>query len=330
MKKAMLLLSLVVLMALPLFAQGAGEEATGDVGFVPKNNIEWYVTSSPGGGSDIFTRTIVDIINAEDLANGQNIVIQYKTDGAGEVGRNLVANTKSPKADYTLLTFNSGDLMPMVKNTPNRIENFTPISHMAVDKHLIFINENSPYSSFEEVIADLKAGKQLVLGGSKGDDIACHAAMLEELGFTADQFAYIAHDSTSAAITTILGDHVDLLISKPAAASEYVEAKKLTPILALSTSRFPGNLSGAPTLSELGYADVEVPNWRSVVGSAAMSEEATIFWSSVLGKVAQSDAWTNGYIEKKKLVGDYMDWQEYKAYADKFQADYLKSIGKTK
>lgn len=330
MKKALLLLSVLMMMAMPLFAQGEAEQASAGAAFVPTNTIEWIVTSSPGGGSDIFTRTIVDIINAEDLVNGQNIVIQYKTDGAGEVGRNLVANTKGSKADYTILTFNSGDLMPMVKNTPNRIANFTPISHMAVDKHLIFVGENSPYTNFEQVIADLEAGKKLVLGGSKGDDIACHAAMLEELGFTADQFAYIAHDSTSAAITTILGEHVDLLISKPAAASEYVAANKLTPILALSTSRFPGNLSDAPTLSELGYTDVEVPNWRSVVAPAAMSEEAVIFWSSVLEKVSQSDAWTNGYIGKNKLVGDYMNYQEFKTYVDKFQADYLKSIGKDK
>ncbi len=329
MKKAILLLSLVVLMALPLFAQGAAEQASGGA-FVPTNTIEWYVTSSPGGGSDIFTRTIVDIINAENLVNGQNIVIQYKTDGAGEVGRNLVANTKGVKADYTILTFNSGDLMPMVKNTPNRIANFTPISHMAVDKHLIFIGENSPYSSFEEVIAALKAGKNIVMAGSKGDDIACHAALCKELGVTEDQFAYIAHDSSSAAITTILGGHVDLLISKPAAASEYVEAKKITPILALSTSRFPGNLSTAPTLKELGYKNVEVPNWRSVVASGAMSEEAKVFWSSVLEKVAQSSAWTDGYIGKKKLVSDYMDWQTFKTYVDQFQADYLTSIGKDK
>lgn len=326
----MILLSLVVLMALPLFAQGQADQAAASEGFVPTNTIEWYVTSSPGGGSDIFTRTIVDIINAENLVNGQNIVIQYKTDGAGEVGRNLVANTRAPKADYTILTFNSGDLMPMAKNTNNRIANFTPISHMAVDKHLIFIGENSPYATFEDVIAALKGGTKLVLGGSKGDDIACHAALIAELGISADQMAYIAHDSTSAAITTILGEHVDLLISKPAAASEYVAAGKLTPILALSTSRFPGNLSGAPTLSELGYTDVEVPNWRSVVAPAAMSEAAKVYWSSVLGKVAQSDAWNNGYLDKYKLVGDYMDWQEFKAYADKFQADYLKSIGKDK
>ncbi len=85
----------------------------------------------------------------------------------------------------------------------------------------------------------------------------------------------------------------------------------------------------APTLSELGFSDVEVPNWRSVVAPPTMSEAAKVYWSSVLAKVAQSDAWTNGYLDKYKLVGDYMDWQKFKAYADKFQADYLSPSART-
>ena len=332
MKKFAIVLAFALLLAVPAFAAGQSEAATSvSEAFVPSRNVEWYVTSSPGGGSDIFTRTLQDIMVSEKLVNDQNIVIQYKTDGAGEVGRHLVANIKAgDQADHTLLTFNSGDLMPMAKNTNNRFENFQPIAHLAVDKHLIFVGEMSAYKNIEEVIAALKAGKNIVMGGSKGDDIACHAALIKQLGVSEDQFAYIAHDSSSSAITAILGGHFDLLISKPAAASQYVEAGKITPILALSTSRFPGNLSSAPTLKELGYKNVEVPNWRSVVGPASMSAEAVAYWSDVFRQVSEQDAWTKGYIEKQKLVPDFMDHEVYKAYGTQFQADYLASIGKDK
>ncbi|MBN2618967.1 MAG: tripartite tricarboxylate transporter substrate binding protein [Spirochaetales bacterium] len=328
MKKLILAMLMASVLVSPIFANGENEKQNVEGPFVPQQSIEWYCTSSPGGGSDIFTRTIIDIINEENLANGQNIVIQYKTDGAGEIGRNLVSNTKGEKADYTLLTFNSGDLMPMVKNTNKRFEDFQPISHMAVDKHLLFVGENPKYNSFEEVIEGIKAGDQIVLGGSKGDDIACYNALIEELGFDNTQLSFISHDGSGAAITAMLGGHVDLLISKPAAASQYVEAGRIKPVLALSTSRFPGNLNSAPTLSELGYNDVESPNWRSVVAPAAMSEKAAQFWSDVLKKVSESDKWKNDYINVKKLVPDYMDKNEFKEYGEKFQMNYLKSIGK--
>ncbi|MDY0290058.1 MAG: tripartite tricarboxylate transporter substrate binding protein [Sphaerochaeta sp.] len=330
MKKIAIVLAFALLLAAPVFA-AAQSEVAGSVGFVPSKNIDWYVTSSPGGGSDIFTRTLMDIMVTEKLVNDKNIVIQYKTDGAGEVGRLLVSNMKGgTQADHTLLTFNSGDLMPMAKNTNNRFENFQPIAHLAVDKHLIFINEVSPYKTFEDVIAALKAGANITLAGSKGDDIGCHAALAKELGVSVDQFAYVTHDASSAAITAILGNHYDLLISKPAAASQYVEAGKIKPILALSTSRFPGNLGSAPTLKELGYKNVEVPNWRSVVGPKNMSAEAVAYWSDVFKQVSAQDAWTKGYIEKQKLVPDFMGHAAFKAYGAQFQAEYLASIGKDK
>ena len=330
MKKLVLLLSVALLMSMSVFAAGEAE-AAGPKTFAPSRNIEWVVTSSPGGGSDIFTRTLTDIATAEKLSNDQNFVIQYKTDGAGEVGRLYVSNMRAGvQADHTLLTFNSGDLMPMVMNTNNRFENFQPVAHMAVDKHLIFVGEYSKYKTVEEVLDALKRGERMVLGGSKGDDIACHAALVKELGITQDQLSYIAHDATSGAITAILGGHFDLLISKPAAAAQYVEAGRITPILALSTSRFPGNLSGAPTLSELGYNNVEVPNWRSVVAPKSMSAEAVAFYSDMLAKINATDAWQTGYIERQKLIPDFMDSATFKAYGTKFQADYLVSIGKDK
>ena len=330
MRKIALVLTMALLVSVAVFA-GAQAEAQAGKAFTPSKNIEWYVTSSPGGGSDIFTRTIMDIAVAEDLLNKQNVVVQYKTDGAGEVGRLLVSQIRAGvQADHTLLTFNSGDLMPMVKNTNNRFENFQPIAHMAVDKHLIFVGEMSKYKSFEEVLAALKRGERMVLGGSKGDDIACHAALIAELGVSQDQLSYIAHDATSGAITAILGGHFDLLISKPAAASQYVEAGKITPILALSTSRFPGNLNSAPTLSEFGYKNVEVPNWRSIIAPKTMSAEAVAYWTDVFKKVSATETWNKGYIEKQKLVPDYMDAATFTTYGMNFQKEYLASIGKDK
>ncbi|MCH3918316.1 MAG: tripartite tricarboxylate transporter substrate binding protein [Spirochaetia bacterium] len=327
MYKKILTVVAVALLALPVFANGDSEQKTGGT-FVPTQNIEWYCTSSPGGGSDIFTRTIQDIMTSEKLVNGQNIIIQYKTDGAGEVGRALVSTLKGTKADYTLLTFNSGDLMPMDKNTDRRFSDFQPIAHMAVDNHLIFVTPDSRFKSFKDVLAALQNGDNVVMAGSKGDDIACHAALIKELGVSADQFAFIANDSSGTAVTSILGNHVDLLICKPAAASQYVEAGRLIPILALASKRFPGNLQSAPILSELGYHDVEVPNWRSVVGSKNMSPEAVAYWTDVFKKVSQTSAWQDGYINKQKLVADYMDSVTFKTYGSKFEADYLASIGK--
>lgn len=305
-------------------AAGADTEAA--TGWEPTGNITWYVTSSPGGGSDIFTRKITDIMTTGGLVS-KTFLVTNKTDGGGEVGRLEVANTAKSAANTTLLTFNSGDLMPMVENTGNRVENFTPIAIMAVDKQLIFKGEKAVYDTFEEAVEAAKAGTTVVIGGSKGDDIATYEKLIAEIGLTEEQMPYITYDSTGEAITAILGGHVDLVIAKPASSSEYVKAGRLMPVLALSTERFSGDFADAPTLSEAGdYNDVEVPVWRGVVGPKAMSEEAAAFWSAVLKQVSESEAWKTEYLETNMLISNYMDAAAAAAYMQQYQEEYLATL----
>ena len=305
----------------------SGSEAAA---FTPEGTVTWVCTSSAGGGSDIFSRQITEILGPNGLGLvDATMVVDNRTDGAGEIGRNYVATMREGDADVTLLTFNSGDLMPMCDNTDNRVENFTPLAVMAVDKQLMFKGEHTPYDTFADVIAAVEGGTAVTVGGSKGDDIATYEALLAELGFTEDQMPYITYDSTSDAITALLGGHVDIVISKPAASSQYVEADRIQPILALANERYTGNLADAPTLSEVGdYENVEVPVWRGVVGPANMSDAAADFWSDVLGQVAESEQWVNNYLTPNMLISNYMDRETATEYMQQYQADYLASIGK--
>lgn len=307
--------------------------------FAPSKNITWICTSSAGGGSDIFSRKIADIMKNDNLVNGQTIVVSNETDGSGEVGRNKVATMKAGDADYTLLTFNSGDLMPMVKNTKNRSSNFRILAIMAVDKQLLFscpasesktdyAKAGGDQTDFAAAIEAAKNGTFVVIGGSKGDDITTYGKLLAEVGLTEQQMGYITYDSTSDAITAALGGNVDFVISKPAAASQYVESGDLTPVLALANERYSGNLADAPTLSEIGdYENVEVPVWRGVAAPAAMSDAAVAFWSDALGKVSASDAWHTEYLEKNQLLDEYKDTAAATEYVTAYEADYMAANG---
>lgn len=327
MKKKLMATVLAGVMAVSMLATGCGgSKDIKDGKFTPSKSIQWMCTSSAGGGSDIFTRKIGDIMTAENLVNGQTIVVTNKTDGAGEVGRNEVATMKN-NADYQLLTFNSGDLMPMVQNTKNRAANFRILAITAVDKQLLFKGQGARYDKFEDVIAAVQNGEKVVIGGSKGDDIATYQALVAELGVSEDNLTYITYDSTGDAITAALGGHVEYVISKPAAASEYVEAGSLVPILAFSTERYTGNLADAPTLSELGYNDVEIPVWRGVAAPAAMSDEAAAYWSETLKTVSESDAWKTEYIEANKLIPNYMDTATATEYVTQYEADFMAENG---
>lgn len=343
--KKFIALSLALLMTASLAACGSSSsgsasssDGSGDTsGFVPTKNITWTCTSSAGGGSDLFTRKISDIMSAENLVNGQTIVVSNETDGAGEVGRNKIATT-TMNADYSLLTFNSGDLMPMVTNTANRSSNFRILAIMAVDKQLLFSCQTASgktdyakaggdTTDFAAAIEAAKNGTHIVIGGSKGDDIATYNALVAELGLSDDQMSYITYDSTGDAITAALGGNLDFVMSKPAAASQYVESGDLTPTLALSTERFSGNLADAPTLSEVGdYEDVEVPVWRGVAAPKAMSDDAVAYWSDVLDTVSETQDWKD-YLDMNQLIDQHMSTEEATQYVTEFESDYMSTNG---
>jgi len=321
-------ISKLLVMALGVaLLSGCGAKASGGE-FKPAKQMDWIVTSSAGGGSDIFTRKITEILTEEKIIDGTTFIVNNKTDGNGEIGRNEVANLKGDKANNTLLTFNSGDLMPMVQNTANRSANFNIIAIMAVDKQLLFKGKASKYETFAEAIEAAKAGETIIIGGSKGDDIATYQALLKEIGISQDVMKYITYNSTSEAITAILGGHVDLVISKPAASSEYVNSGDLTPILALSTERYEGNLKDAPTLSEVGdYEDVEVPVWRGVAAPKNMSAEAVAYYTEALKKVSESQPWKTEYLEVNKLISNYMNSADATAFVKQYEADFMAAKG---
>lgn len=317
----------MLIVAMAVFAGGSKE--SGDGTFTPSRDVTWTVTSNPGGGSDIFTQEAKNAMSTNGISDA-NIVIDYVTDGGGEVGRLNVSRMTGPRADHTILTFNSGDIMPMLANTDNRIENFTPLAVMAVDKQLLFAGDITKYQSWQEVLDALAAGERVVIAGSKGDDIETYNALIKELGVSQSQLAYTTNDSTSTAITALLGGHVDLVLGKPAAAEQYVLAGRMKPILALSNERFPTELfKDAPTLGEFeGYDNVEVPVWRGVVGPKAMSDAAADYWTECLRQVSETEDWQVGYIQRNALISQFMDRHEAAEYMKQYQVDYLAKIGK--
>ena len=143
--------------------------------------------------------------------------------------------------------------------------------------------------------------------------------LCEELG-TKDSFTYITYGSASESIAALLGNHVDIAISKPAAANQYVVSGDIVPVLALSTTRFSTPFDTAPTLSELGYNDVEYPMWRGVIGAKNMSDEAVAFWADAFKKVSETEEWQKNYLERNLLVSQYMGPEEASAVMYEAQA----------
>ncbi len=333
MKKKIASILAAVMVATTLAGCGGGADkaanstASGDTGaFAVEGNVEFMVSSKAGGGSDIFTRTITDIITKNDLADN-NFVVNNQVDGAGQISRRHVKDAKGKAADSTLLCFSTGDLSSMLSNGGLTMEDFRPIAILAADKHLMFTNaKTSKYASFEDVVAAATSGQQIVVGGTSSDERNVYDMLVQSLGLE-DNFSYIVYGSASETITALMGGHVDIGIAKPAASKEYVISGDIAPVLALSSERFSEPFQDAPTTEELGYGVIELPVWRGVIGSVNMSDEAVNYWNEVFKKVTETDQWATDYLEKNLLVDNYMNVEDTTTTMLEAEAEVLASMG---
>lgn len=312
-------MSVVLALAMSVAAVQAGE--SGAPGWSPTRTVEFVVSSSPGGGSDIFTRTIADIMAKQGLVK-QTIMVNNQTDGGGAVSR---ARVSAARDDNMILAFMSGGIAGMLANTDLTMADFTPLGIMASDKQLLFKGEHTKYKDMKEMIDAAKAGTKIIAGGSIDGDVAAFELFRDAIGLTPDEMVYIIYNSTSEAVTGMLGGHIELCIGKPAATMQYVKAGKMEPILALSKERFPAPFENVPLLSDLGYENVEFPIWRGIVGPKAMSPEAVEYWSRVLGKVAETPEW-QAYLEKNALIPFYFTAKDAKPYMTEFEGEVRKTL----
>ena len=313
------LFAVLISLALTAFVAAEGQsDAASEGPWAPSKTVTWYCTSSPGGGSSIFTQNIIEIIKAEGLVD-QEIIINYKTDGGGAVGRREVSRDKSD--GLTLLTFNNGDLQPLVQVEKGDLDDLTPLAVMANDGQIMLVHSDYKYQSAEEIIKALKGGERIIFGGSKGDDINLYNKMTEELGDVDAE--YLVSDSTGKALTQALGRDIDVVIAKPAASYELVASGELVPVMAATKDRFDAPFD-APTLKELGI-NVELTVFRGIAGPKDMPQEAVEFWSDVFGKVAQTKQWQEGYLNKFLLTNRYIPADEAVGYMQEFEDKYTAS-----
>jgi len=298
--------------------------------FTPSRNVDFIVTNSPGGGSDICARVVADIITKNNFVP-KPVMVRNWTDGSGEVARASVSQMKpGVVTDHTLLKFNADDTINMCTNTDRRVQDFIHLALIATDKHLFYGAKGSDLVTFKAVVDRIKGGKTVVVGGSRGTDPMIVDLLRKQMGWTEAQMPYIQSSSTGDAITQFLGKHLDLVISKPAAADPYVQSGDLIPFVAFATERFTGNLAAAPTLKELGYKDIEFPNWRTIAVAKTMSAGAQAYWKGILKKVVDTAQWKNDYVKKFQVIGLYMEEKPATDYILGIQKDLLGLLGKSK
>lgn len=330
--KKWFVLGLTLLMAVSLLAGCGSQQKASDkpAAFTPSKNTEFVVPYAAGGGSDLYARILVDIMQKNKLVN-EAVMVVNKAGGAGAVGD---AYTFSKKGDnHTITTFVSGQMTSSLMNkTAVTYDKLTPIANLALDEYLLGIMADG-YKSFDDFLAAAKAAPETItIGGSgKGTEDELCVGLLAK--YTGTKFKYVAFSSSGEVMSAMLGGHIKAGIYNPNECNTQIEAGKVKTIGAFGTKRVAGVFKDTPTFTELGYKDVVFQQFRGIAGPPNMSPEAVKFWVEVFRKATQTEQWKKDYLAKNGLTEHFLEPAEFKKFMDgenKKYADILKDIGALK
>jgi len=283
----------------------------------------------PGGAVDVVGRPFAAML--EPLLK-QPVVVETKAGAAGAVGAQFAANAKPD--GYTLLAhlpslagFAAVDTLFGRAPKFSR-DNFIPIARLTEGPLVLVVNDQQPYKTLKELVEDTKKNPGKLTFSSSGLYGALHLPTALFTQAAGIQLKHLPTAGGGPALTAVLGNNAQIVVTSIAAASTHIKAGKLRALASYSAQRAP-SLPDVPTLKELGY-NVEFSIWVGLFAPKGTPDAVITRVRTETRNVANSDQFKKAIAN----IGDVVAYQDQPDFTKFWDADAkrveaaVQSIGK--
>jgi tripartite-type tricarboxylate transporter receptor subunit TctC len=295
----------------------------------PSRPVTFINPFPPGGAVDVVARPLASVL--EPLV-GQPVVIETKAGAAGQVGAQFAASAKPD--GYTLLmhivSISGFAEVDKLFGRPVKFtrDDFVPIARFIADPMVLVVNDKQPYTSVKELVDDAKKRPNELIFSSSGLYGALHLPTALFMKAAGIQMRHLPTAGGGPALTAILGNNAQVLVSSIAAANAQMKAGKLRPLAGFGAQRAPA-LPNVPTMKELGM-NIEFYLWVGLFAPKGTPATVITTWRDAARKAAADDKFKQAMSNLGQDVA-YLDQAEFKAFWDADAArveDAVRSIGK--
>jgi len=307
-----------IAVALAAFAAAAQEA-------YPTRPITMIVPFPPGGVADLTGRPIA--AGMEKVLK-QPIVPVNRSGAGGKVGYAAAANSK-PDGYTIIMALSSVSIFPEVDDLFNlkpayTLDQLVPIALISADPTILVVHPSLPVKSVKELVALAKAKPGQLSFSSSGIYGTLHIAMEMFVHAANLKFKHLPTPGAGPAITALLGGHVEMLASGPAAVIAHVRAGKMRPLAGWGAKRVAA-LPDLPTFRELGYKDVEFYIWAGLYAPRGTPEVAM----KALREAARNAVEHPGFkavMTKLETPINYLDAPEFQKFWDQDAERLLRTV----
>jgi len=280
----------------------------------PSHPITLINPFPPGGAADVVGRPFAAVM--EPLIN-QPVVIETKAGAAGQVGAQFAATAKPD--GYTLLIhivsisgFAEVDKLFGRKPKFTRAD-FIPIARFTAGPMVLLVNDQQPYKTLKDLVADAKQNPDKLVFSSSGLYGALHLPTALFMKAADIKLRHLPTNGGGPALTALLGNNSQILVSSVAAASGQMKGGKVRALACFSAARLAA-LPDVPTMKELGY-DVEFYLWVGLFAPKGTPASVIATLRPQVKKAAESELFKTAM----KNIGEdvaYLDQLEFAAFWD--------------
>ncbi len=321
--------------AVAVSASLAAGPALAQATWKPTKTVEFIVPAGTGGGADQMARLIDAIIKKHNLMD-QPMVVINKGGGVGAEGFLEVKNAKGDPHKI-IITLSNLFTTPLATGVPFNWQDLTPVSMMALDQFILWVNAEKPYKTAKEYIDAAKAagpGKFKMGGtGSKQEDQIITVALEKQTGA---KFTYIPFKGGGDVAVQLVGNHIDSSVNNPVEAVAQWRAGQLRPLCVFDDQRLQykekitkdAAWSDIPTCKE-GGVDVDYQMLRGIFMPGGVTAAQRNYYVALMKKVRETPEWKEfmekGAFSQTALIGD--DYRTWVAKEEQRHKDLMKEAG---
>ena len=253
--------------------------------------VNVMLPANPGGGWDATGRQAFQALNKAGIYTG-TVNFSNRGGAGGTIGLAEFQRSQEGKAD-ALAVFGAITVGAITLNkSPIDLSKFKPIARLTAEYLVLAVKADSPYKTLGEFVEALKKnpGATPVGGGSAGgvDHIAL-ALLAQSAGVPVPSLNYIPQAGGSDTVIGIVNGTLQAGISGVSEFQQFANDGRIR-ILGVTTAERLSALSDIPTFKESGF-DVEIANWRGILGSVDMPEANRQEWIERFTKLNDSQEW---------------------------------------
>ena len=285
----------------------------------PAKPVEFVVPAGTGGGADQMARLIQGIVVKHKLMK-ETLIVVNKAGGAGAEGFLAVKEAKGDPHKI-IITLSNLFTTPLATGVPFNWKDMTPVSMMALDQFVLWVNADSPYKTATQFIAAVKAAgpMKMKMGGtgSKQEDQILTAGLEKATG---TKFIYVPYKGGGEVAVQLVGGHIDATVNNPIEAVAQWRAGKLRPLCVFDDTRMPykekvtdkESWNDIHTCKEAGVP-TDYVMLRGIFMAPGVTAEQTAYYVELLKKVRDTPDWKEfmekGAFNTTAMSGtDYVKW----------------------